>query len=56
MPQYEFRCPICGSVFLSPVGGDRMEACRNEGCDGVPKRVWGGAFIRSNIRAVPREG
>lgn len=54
MPTYEFRCPECECRFTSETGGDRLDRCRNEDCPGVPKRLWNGAFVRSNIRAVPK--
>lgn len=46
MPTYAFKCKTCGSEFESPVGGDRMESCRNEECDGIPVRVWSVSFAK----------
>ena len=54
MPTYAFKCKTCGSEFESPVGGDRMESCRNEDCDGIPVRVWQVNVNTSNLRKARR--
>lgn len=47
----EYRCDRCGCRFLTTQGGDRMDKCRNTGCDGTPKRVW-----TTNFNRVPGGG
>ena len=41
MTTVEYECPRCGSRTETEVRADRLDACRNEGCPGIPKRVWG---------------
>lgn len=51
----EYRCPQCQCLFTSEVRADRLDACRNGGCPGQPRRNWRAVNLnRENLRAVPR--
>lgn len=52
MTTVEYKCPVCGSLTETVVRADRLDACRNEDCDGIPRRVWGSI----NMARVPGGG
>ncbi len=54
MTTVEYRCPECGGVTETQVRADRLDRCRNDGCPGVPRRVWAVGLLRESIRAVPK--
>lgn len=51
MTTVEYHCSECGSRTETEVRADRLDACRNEGCPGVPRRVWA-----VNMARVPGGG